>query len=221
MSNELWSEIDHHLESLFLAPDPTLEANLRESLDAGLPAIQVSSLQGKLLHLLAVSVGAKRILEIGTLGGYSTTWLARALPLRGRLVTLEFEPLHVRVARENLERSRVGDKVDIRVGAALDTLQTLVREGAAPFDFIFIDADKENYAGYLEGALKLSRPGTLIVADNVVRAGEILDAGTSDARAQGIRAFLEKLSAEKRVDATVIQTVGSKGHDGLAVIRVL
>jgi predicted O-methyltransferase YrrM len=221
MSEELWSKVDHHLESLFVSADSSLEANLRESAAAGLPSIQVSALQGKLLHFLAATAGAKRILEIGTLGGYSTTWLARALPKGGRLVTLEFEPLHARKARENLERSGVGDKVDIRVGPALESLDTLVREGSAPFDFVFIDADKENYAGYLDGSLKLSRPGTLIVADNVVRSGGILDPLSTDPRVLGIRKFLAKLAAEKRVDATVIQTVGSKGHDGLAVFRVL
>ena len=220
MSNPSWSKIDHHLESLFLSPDPTLEANLRESLEAGLPAIQVSALQGKLLQILAASVGAKRILEIGTLGGYSTTWLAKALPAEGKLVTLEFEPLHARTARANLERSGVAEKVEIRVGAALETLRLLVEEKTAPFDFVFIDADKENYAGYLDGALKLSRSGTLIVADNVVREVKILDPEDLDTRVRGIRTFLEKLAAEKRVDATVIQTVGSKGHDGLAIFRV-
>ena len=215
-----WSAVDSYIADLFLAPDPALEAALASSAAAGLPAISVSPAQGKLLHLLARMQGARRILELGTLGGYSTIWLARALPAGGQLISLEVNPKHAEVAHANLARAGLTGRVEIRLGPALDTLPQLVSEGHGPFDLIFIDADKPGYADYLKWSLKLSRPGTLIVADNVVRKGAVADPGSQDENVQGIRKFNEVLAAEKRVTTTVIQTVGSKGYDGLALVLV-
>jgi predicted O-methyltransferase YrrM len=215
-----WSAVDSYITGLFLAPDPVLEATLASSAAAGLPAINVSPTQGKLLHVLARAQGVRRILEIGTLGGYSTIWLARALPADGRLISLEVEPRNAEVAHANLARAGLSSTVEIRLGPALDTLPKLVSERRGPFDLVFIDADKPGYADYLKWSLKLARPGTLIIADNVVRKGAVADAASKDENVQGIRKFNEALAAEKRVTTTVIQTVGSKGYDGLALILV-
>jgi len=192
MSGEKWAEVDHYFTNLLVHSDPVLDAALAANAKAGLPPIDVAPNQGKLLHLLARLMGARNILEIGTLGGYSTIWLARALPQDGRLITLEFNPKHAEVALENLARAGLSEIVEVRQGAALDTLPTLT----GPFDLIFIDADKPNNPNYLEWALKLSRPGTLIVADNVVRDGEVVNPNSSNVGVQGTQKFLERLAAE-------------------------
>ncbi len=212
---EPWDAVDEWLAERLAGPDRALDAALAASDEAGLPAIAVSPLQGKFLHLLARMVGARSILEIGTLGGYSTIWLARALPPDGRLVSLEADPGYAEVARANVERAGVGGLVDIRVGPALETLPGV--EG--PVDLTFIDADKRTTPEYFRHALELSRPGSVIVGDNVVRGGSLLDG--EDPGSEGMRSFVDLLSAEPRVDATVIQTVGSKGWDGFAVALVL
>jgi predicted O-methyltransferase YrrM len=217
MSQELWTAVDRYIEDLLLPSDPVLEAALRSSADAGMPAIAVSPAQGKLLMLMAQMLGAHRILEIGTLGGYSTIWLARGLTDGGRVITLEADAKHADVARSNIARAGLAGVVEVRLGKAIDTLPTL--EG--PFDLIFIDADKVSYPEYLEWAIKLARSGSGIIADNVVRKGAVIDADSSDANVQGVRRFNELLAAEKRVSATAIQTVGSKGYDGFTVVRVL
>jgi len=218
---ETWTAVDRYLNDLFVPPDPALDAALEASAAAGLPSINVTPNQGKLLQLFARMNQARNILEIGTLGGYSTIWLARALPPGGRLVTLESEPKHAEIARTNLARAGVAGIVELRLGWALDTLPRLTAEGCGPFDMIFIDADKQSYADYFTWALKLSRRGTLIIADNVVRKGAVTDADSGDPLVQGVRHFHELLAAEKRVSATVIQTVGSKGHDGFAIGLVM
>ncbi|HEV3259467.1 MAG TPA: O-methyltransferase [Gemmataceae bacterium] len=220
MAPEQWTAVDRYLTGLFVPPDPALDAALEASAAAGMPAINVSPNQGKLLLLLAQAQGARTVLEIGTLGGYSTIWLARALPADGRLITLEAEPKHAEVARANIARAGLAGVVDLRLGRALDTLPQLAAEGRGPFDLIFIDADKPSYPDYLAWALKLSRRGTLIIADNVVRKGAVIDAASSDPDVQGVRRFNELLAAEPRVSATAIQTVGSKGYDGFAIGRV-
>ena len=220
MNQEQWNAVDGYITDTFLADDPVLDAALKASTEAGLPAISVAPNQGKLLHLLALAQGARSILEIGTLGGYSTIWLARALPQGGRLVTLEYEPAHADVARDNLARAGLTGVVELRVGAALDTLPQLVAQKHGPFDFIFIDADKENYPGYFEWALKLSRRGTLIIADNVIRKGEVIDPASDDPRVQAVRRLHELIAAEPRVSATAIQTVGTKGYDGFTFALV-
>ena len=217
MSQEQWTRVDQYFTELLLCPDPTLEAALKASDAAGLPKIQVAPNQGKLLMILARAQGARRILEIGTLGGYSTIWLARALQSDGRLITLEAVPAHARVARENIDRAGFAENVEVRLGRALDTLPQLASEGLGPFDFIFLDADKRTYPEYLEWCIKLSRRGTMIVADNVVRRGAVVDAASRDADVQGVRRFLELLSTDPRLSATAIQTVGAKGHDGIAL----
>ncbi|HEX4230388.1 MAG TPA: O-methyltransferase [Bryobacteraceae bacterium] len=219
-SGELWTAVDDYLIGKLIEPDAVLEAAVEASEAAGLPPIQVTPLQGKMLHLFALMVGARRILEIGTLGGYSTIWMARALPPEGRLVTLEFSPKHAAVARENLARAGVLDRVDLRQGAALDTLPKLAEEGAGPFDLVFIDADKENNTAYLDWALRLGHPGTIIVTDNVVREGKVIDANSGSPMIQGTRRFFDAVSADGRVIATAIQTVGGKTHDGFALLRV-
>ena len=219
MSERLWSDVDRYLTDLLIPVDPDLEAAVRDSQEAGLPAINVPANQGKLLHLLARISGARRILEIGTLGGYSTIWLARALPPDGRLTTLEANPRHAEVARRNLARAGLADLVDVRVGPALETLPTLT--GEAPFDLVFIDADKPNNPEYHAWSLRLSRPGTVIIGDNVVRGGAVLDAESTDPSVVGTRRYLERVGAEPRLTATAVQTVGVKGHDGftLAVVE--
>jgi predicted O-methyltransferase YrrM len=217
MSPETWSAVDRFITDLLVPPDVALESALAA---AGLPAISVSPNQGKLLHLLARAQGARSILEIGTLGGYSTIWLARALPEGGRLVTLEFEPRHAEVARSNIARAGLADVVDIRLGPALETLPRLVADGLGPFDFVFIDADKENTADYFAWSLKLTRRGSMIIVDNVVRKGAVINADSDDSNVQGVRRFYEMLAAAPRVSATAIQTVGSKGYDGFAIALV-
>jgi predicted O-methyltransferase YrrM len=221
MSKELWSAVDDYFADLLVPPDAALDAALEASDAAGLPTIAVAPNIGKLLHMLARSKGARRILEIGTLGGYSTIWLARALPADGRLITLDFDPRHTEIARANIARAGLGQLVEQRGGPAKESLAQLVEAGEEPFDFIFIDADKESYTDYLEWSLKLSRVGTMIVADNVVRAGKVRDAASSDPLVQGVRRFLDRLAGEPRVTATAIQTVGIKGHDGLAFALVI
>jgi predicted O-methyltransferase YrrM len=220
MTQELWSAVDRYLCDQFVRPDTALEGALAACEAAGLPAIQVSPNQGKLLMLLATVQRAKRILEIGTLGGYSTIWLAKALPSDGRLVTLEIDPAYAALARANIARAGFDRIVDVRVGAAVETLAQLAAEKCDPFDMIFIDADKPSYAEYLAWSLKLARPGTLVIADNVVRKGAVIDPASEDESVQGVRRFNELLAAEPRVTATAIQTVGSKGHDGFAVAVV-
>ncbi len=221
MSQDLWNGVEEYLSDLLVRPDEALDAALKASDAAGLPQIAVAPNAGKLLHLLARAMGARRILEIGTLGGYSTIWLARALSAGGRLITLDFDAKHTEVARANIERAGLGHLVEQRLGLATESLAKLVESGAEPFDFIFLDADKEGYTDYLEWSLKLSRPGTMIVADNVVRSGKVADAGSGDAMVVGVRRFLDRLAAEPRLSATAIQTVGSKGHDGIAIALVV
>ena len=226
MDHDLWSAIDGYIVEHLLPPDPALDSALAAGEAADLPPIAITPNQGKLLEMLARIHGARSILELGTLGGYSTIWLARALPRDGRLVTLEREPRYAEVARRNIANAGFAETVQIRVGPALQTLPELRDEGAGPFDLIFIDADKQNYPGYLEWSLELSRVGTLIVGDNVVRAGKILDPGADDPGsddggvAAGVRHFYEMLAVERRVSATAIQTVGAKGHDGFALALV-
>jgi predicted O-methyltransferase YrrM len=220
MDQELWKDVDDYLVSLLAPADPTLDAALADSVSSGLPAINVAPNQGKLLELLARIHGSRRILEIGTLGGYSTIWLARALPEGGELISLELDPHHAEVARVNIERAGYATSVDVRIGSAVESLRDLVAEEVEPFDFVFIDADKEGYPEYFALALALSRPGTVIVADNVVREGAVIDPQHPDERVRAVRAFLELVAAEDRVEGTVIQTVGSKGYDGFALLLV-
>jgi predicted O-methyltransferase YrrM len=220
MTQEQWTEVDRYITDLFVPRDAALDRVLDASTAAGLPPINVAPNQGKLLLVLARVLGARTILEIGTLGGYSTIWLARALPVDGRLITLETDPTHAGVARANIAHAGLADVVDLRLGPALDTLPQLAAEGRGPFDLIFIDADKPSYPEYLPWALELSRRGSLIVADNVVRDGAVVDEASADPRVQGVRRFNALLAAEPRVCATVIQTVGSKGYDGFAIALV-
>ena len=221
MSNPQWTAVDRYIEDLLIPADPALDAALEANRAADLPAIDVSPVQGKLLQLLARSQGARRILEIGTLGGYSTIWLARALPSDGRLVTLEADPKHASVARSNIQRAGLDHLVELRLGPAQESLPQLIEERAEPFDFIFIDADKSGYPEYLKWSLKLSRVGTMIVADNVVREGAIVDSDNRDPNVRGVRRFFELLAAEPRVSATVLQTVGCKKYDGIAFALVV
>jgi len=220
MTEERWTEVDRYLGDLLASDDPALEAALAASAAAGLPAINVSPVQGKLLHLLARATGARNVLEIGTLGGYSTIWLARALPEGGRLISLEADARHAEVARANIAGAGLQAIVEVRLGMALDTLPGLAAERREPFDFVFIDADKPNNPAYFDWALQLSRPGSIIVVDNVVRDGEVIDAGSDSPTVQGVRRVLERLAAEPRVSATAIQTVGAKGYDGFAIALV-
>jgi predicted O-methyltransferase YrrM len=221
MTHDLWSEVDAYIVNALLPSDPALDAALRGSAEAGLPTINVAPNQGKFLALLASIQGAKRILEIGTLGGYSTIWLARTLPADGHLLSLELNPKHAEVARQNLARAGVADKVEVRVGRALDTLAALVNEATPPFDFVFIDADKQSIPEYFQWSLKLARAGSVIVVDNVIRKGAVIDGASVDPNVQGVRRFNELLSKTAGVSATTVQTVGSKGYDGFALIRVL
>ncbi|MGA2651003.1 MAG: O-methyltransferase [Terracidiphilus sp.] len=218
---DIWSQVDAYFGELLTPPDEVLKAALAANKKAGLPSIDVTALQGKFLEFLVRISGARRILEIGTLGGYSTIWLARGLPENGRIISLELIPLHAEVARANLSRAGVLDRVEVRVGPAIESLQSLTQSGCAQFDMIFIDADKQGYPEYLQWALKLSRPGTVIVADNVVRDGKVADPECPDANVQGVRRFTDMLAAEKRVSTTVLQTVGTKGYDGFALALVL
>ncbi len=216
----LWTAVDHYFSDLLAPHDAALDAALKQSAAAGLPEIQVSTTQGKLLNLLARLQGARAILEIGTLGGYSTIWMARALPKDGRLVTLEADPKHAEIARANIARAGLGGLVDVRLGPALETLPKLAKEKLGPFDLIFIDADKPSIPEYFAWSLKLSRRGSLIIVDNVVREGAVIDRSSSDTSVQGVRRFNELLAAESRVTATAIQTVGTKGYDGFAIALV-
>lgn len=221
MAQEVWTAVDGYIGEMLVPSDPALDAALRASAEAGLPAINVSAAQGKLLHVLARALGARRILEVGTLGGYSAIWLGRALPEGGRLITLEIDPKHAEVARGNIERAGLSDRVEVRLGRALDTLPKIATEGVGPFDFVFIDADKPRNADYFEWAVKLSRGGTLIVVDNVVRDGRVIDAKSEDVNVQGVRRLLDVMAAEKGVESTAVQTVGVKGYDGLAIAVVV
>lgn len=215
-----WVAVEEYIDGLLIPEDPLLKAARKASAAAGLPDISVSPSQGKLLYLLARMRGARRILEIGTLGGYSTLWMARALPKGGRLVTLEFEPKHFAVAQANLARAGLAKVVEQRLGPAIDTLPKLAKEKKGPFDFVFIDADKEQTAEYFAWAVKLASPGAAIVVDNVIRDGRVAHAKDRDPRVRGIRRFLEAVAAEPRVTATTIQTVGSKGYDGFTLVVV-
>ncbi len=219
MTDTHWQEVDDYIADHLLPVDEALDAVLRNNEAQGLPPIDVSAAQGKMLNLIARMAGARRILEIGTLGGYSTIWLARALPDDGRLVTLELESDHARIASENLERARVSDKVEILIGPAIETLKAMTNE--EPFDLTFIDADKQNNVAYVREAIRLSRPGATIIVDNVIRDGGILDRESDDVRIQGTRDLYEMLAGEARLDATAVQTVGAKGWDGfiLALVR--
>ncbi len=220
MSRETWAAVDGHLAELFVPPDPALDQALAASASAGLPPIQVPPTQGKLLWLLARVARARMVLEIGTLGGYSTIWLARALPDDGRLVSLEIDPTHAEVARRNLVSAGLDHLVEVRVGAALSTMAQLVAESAGPFDLVFVDADKQRLPDYVTASLELSRPGTMIIVDNVVREGQVLDATSTDPEVVGVRRCLDVLGAEPRLEATAVQTVGAKGYDGFAVALV-
>lgn len=220
MTQEQWSEVDDYIRGLFVPADAALDAALEDSAAARLPPINVSPPQGKLLMILAELAKARRILEIGTLGGYSTIWLARALPPDGRLITLEVDPDHAKVAEANLARAGLSGVVELRLGPALETLPKLEAEGAGQFDFIFIDADKQNNAEYFRWALKFSHKGTVIMVDNVVRKGTVADPASTDPSTLGVRRFNDIASAERRVLATEIQTVGIKGYDGFAIALV-
>jgi predicted O-methyltransferase YrrM len=221
MSDALWAAVDEFLSDRLIAPDEILEQSLRSSEAAGLPPINVAPNQGKLLHLLAKGCRARRILEIGTLGGYSTIWLARALPEDGRLITLEIDALYAQVALANIEHAGLEKIVELRLGPALETLPNLEAEAACPFDLVFVDADKQSTPEYFEWAVRLARPGSIIVVDNVIRDGAIVDANSVDDRVRGVRRFFELLVNDSRVSATAIQTVGSKGYDGFAVALVV
>jgi predicted O-methyltransferase YrrM len=220
MSEENWAAIDRYLAERLVGPDPVLDAALEASAAAGLPAIAVSPTQGKLLNLLARSIGARTILELGTLGGYSTIWLARALAPDGRLITLEADPDYAKVALANFERAGLGDIIELRLGGALDTLPRLAAEGGGPFDLVFIDADKVNTPEYFTWALELSHPGTMIIADNVIRDGRVIDPASKEPSVQGSRRLHDLIASEPRVSATTIQTVGLKGYDGFTLALV-
>lgn len=217
MSDPLWTEVDNYICKLLVPEDAALDAALRDSAAAGLPTIHVSPSHGKMLHLLAKAIGARRILEIGTLGGYSSIWLGRALPAGGKLITLEAAARHAEVACANIARAGLGNVVEVRLGKALDSLAKIAEEHSAPFDLIFIDADKPSYPDYLAWALQLSRKGTLLIADNVVREGQVADPNCQDAMVKGVQRFNELLAAEPRVSATIVQTVGAKEYDGFAM----
>lgn len=220
MNTNPWAAVDDYIAGMFIGPDPVLDAALSDSAAAGLPAIHVSASQGKLLQLIALCCGARNILEIGTLGAYSTIWLARGLAPGGRLVTLEAEPRHAAVARANLARAGLSEQVEVREGRACDTLPQLAAEGRGPFDLVFIDADKPGYPEYFSWSMRLTCPGSLIVADNVVRKGAVSDPSSTDPNVLGVRRMNELVRAEPRVTATVLQTVGSKGYDGMMLARV-
>ncbi|HWF64076.1 MAG TPA: O-methyltransferase [Rhizomicrobium sp.] len=218
--SKVWDAVDDYYAKAFGASDPLMKKVLAASRKAGLPDIQVSPLQGRFLMLLAQAMGARRILEVGTLGGYSTIWMARALPDDGVLVTLEYEPLHARAATANIAMAGFAGKVQVRQGAGANSMAALVKEKSAPFDFVFIDADKPGYPEYLQWALKLTRPGSLIVADNMVRQGKVADATSRDAAVQGARKFNALIAKNKKLEATAVQTVGGKGYDGFVLARV-
>jgi predicted O-methyltransferase YrrM len=220
-AKETWKQVDDYFAGALISREPDLDRALNANREAGLPEIDVTPLQGRFLQVLVRATGARRILEIGTLGGYSTIFLARALPENGLVVTLELEPRHAEVAAKNLAGARLAHRVDLRIGPAAETLAALVASSAPPFDFIFIDADKAGYPEYLQWSLKLSHPGTLIVADNVVREGKVVDPSNPDPNIQGVRRFTDLLAREPRLSATVLQTVAGKGYDGFALAVVL
>jgi len=220
MSGAGWEAVDGYIVDHLLGDDVVLDAALAANAAAGLPQIDVSPAQGKMLHLFARMVGARRILEIGTLGGYSTIWLARALPEDGRMVTLEIDPHHAAVAGDNIARAGLGERVEVRVGAALLSLEAMIAQGEAPFDLVFVDADKENCVPYVRSAMALARPGTTIVVDNVVRDGEVLDPASADSRVRGVRALFKMIADEPRLSATAVQTVGAKKWDGFVLAVV-
>ena len=220
-TKELWTKVEQYFGDLLAPSDEGLDAALNANLHSGLPAIDVPRLLGKFLALMVKISGARRVLEIGALGGYSTIWLARAVPEDGCVVSLELSPRHVEIATSNLHHAAVLDRVDLRVGPAAESLAALHAEGSAPFDLIFIDADKSSYPEYLEWSLKLSRPGTVIIADNVVRDGKVIEPDIDDPNVQGVRRFTELLAADPRLTATALQTVGAKGYDGIALAVVL
>jgi predicted O-methyltransferase YrrM len=220
MNQEIWTAVDQYINEQLVPSDPALDAALAACTEEGLPAINVTPSQGKLLHLLARLQGAKNILEIGTLGGYSTIWLARALPADGRLITLEADAKHARVASENIARAGLADVVELREGKALETLPELAAEGLEAFDLIFIDADKRNNPNYFDWALRLAHKGSLIIVDNVVREGAVIESESKDADIQGVRRLFERMAAESRVLTTAMQTVGSKGYDGFSIALV-
>ena len=219
--DQRWTDVDDYLTNALLGDDPALDAAVRANEAAELPPIDVTPVQGKLLHLLARATGARRVLELGTLGGYSTIWLARAVGPKGRVVTLERETKHAEVARRNLEHAGVADRVEIRLGVALDSLAALSAEHVAPFDLVFIDADKRSMAQYMDWAIRLSRPGALIIGDNVIREGAVTDPSSTDENVIGVRAMFDALATDRRVSATAIQTVGRKGYDGFTLAVVL
>ncbi|MDH6429360.1 methyltransferase [Paenibacillus odorifer] len=212
-----WDKVDQYITERLIPQDAVLEEVLVTNQQAGLPPFDVSPSQGKFLNLLVQMKGARRILEIGTLGGYSTIWMARALPSDGQIVTLELDPIHAQVAKANLSLAEVDHLVELRVGDALEQLSQMKQEGVEPFDFIFIDADKPNNPNYLKWALQFSQPGTVILGDNVIREGEVINENSEDARVVGVREFYDLLAEESRISATAIQTVGSKGYDGFVL----
>jgi predicted O-methyltransferase YrrM len=217
---ETWKQVDSFFTDALIPADSALDAALTVNREEKLPAIDVTPLQGKFLELMIRATGARRVLEIGTLGAYSTIWLARAVGDNGKVVTLELDPRHAQIAQRNLDNAGVADRVDLRIGPASKTLEALVAETTAPFDFIFIDADKAGYPDYIQWSLKLSRPGTLIIADNVVRDGKVIDPDDPDPNIQGVRRFTDVISADPRLSTTVLQTVGGKGYDGFAIAVV-
>jgi predicted O-methyltransferase YrrM len=221
MSQDQWTAVDTHFSRVLHTGDDVLDAALAASDAAGLPQINVTSNQGKFLMLLARMTDARRILEIGTLGGYSTIWLGRGIPGDGRIVTLELVQKHADVAQRNLERAGLDAITEIRVGKATDSLRQLIDDGTEPFDLVFIDADKASLPDYLEGSLRLSRPGTVIIADNVVRRGEVANPDTTDSDVRGVQRYLELVGADPRLESTAIQTVGAKGYDGFAISLVV
>jgi predicted O-methyltransferase YrrM len=218
--SDTWNAVDEYVSGLVVKPDAALDAALTSTAAAGMPPIAVSAPQGKLLHLIARMIGAERILEVGTLGGYSTIWMARALPEAGRLISLEIDPRHAEVARANLARAGLDGVAEVRIGAALDTLPKLAEENLGPFDLVFIDADKANIPEYFQWGLKLGRPGTVIIVDNVIRNGAVLDDSGRDANVAGVRRLNELLNTLPEVEATTVQTVGSKGYDGFTLAIV-
>lgn len=221
MTQDLWTSVDNYITETLLGSDDATERAVEASDAAGLPSIQVSAAQGKLLEIIARVQGAKRILEVGTLGGYSTIWMARALPADGRLVTIEIDPKHAEVAESNIQRAGLSQKVEVLVGNARDILPDVARRGKPPFDLSFIDADKPSIPVYFDWALRMSRPGSLIIVDNVVREGAVIDAASEDASVQGVRRLNEIMAADPRITSTVIQTVGIKGYDGFSIALVL
>ena len=218
---DIWKKVDDFFTEALISPDPALDAATAANREADLPAIDVTPLQGRFLELMIRASGSRRVLEIGTLGGYSTIWIARAVGPNGKVITLELDPHHAEVAKGNFDKAGFSDRVELRLGPATESLASLIAEKSAPFDFIFIDADKAGYPEYIQRSLQLSRPGTLIIADNVVRDGKVIDPDNPDTNIQGVRRFTELIAAEPRLSSTVLQSVGSKGYDGFAISIVL